>query len=102
LQELQGTPKEVLDHPELMQLMIPLLRADFSVCETYQYHYEPPLNCPITVFGGLSDIEVPREELEPWRVQTTSSFSLHMLPGDHFFLHSAQTELIRVINKHSI
>jgi len=99
LQELQGTPQEVLDHPELMQLMIPLLRADFSVCETYEYQDEAPLNCPITVFGGLGDIEVPREELEPWRVQTTSSFSLKMLAGDHFFVHSAKTDLIRVINR---
>lgn len=97
LRELNGTPHEVLDHPELMQLMIPLLRADFSVCETYQHEVEPPLNCPLTVFGGLGDVEVPREKLEPWREQTTSSFSLQMFPGDHFFIHSAQNEITRVI-----
>ena len=97
LRELNGTPQEVLHHPELMQLMIPLLRADFSVCETYQYEVELPLNCPITVFGGLGDIEVPREKLEPWRELTTSSFSLHIFPGDHFFIHSAQNEITRVI-----
>ena len=97
LRELNGTPPEVLDHPELMQLMIPLLRADFSVCETYQYHAEPPLNCPITVFGGLGDVEVPREKLDPWREHTTASFSLHMLPGNHFFLHTAQRDVIRLI-----
>src|SRR6266404_5241949 len=50
LRRLNGTPQEVLDHPELMQLMIPLLRADFSVCETYEYKSEPPLDCPLTVF----------------------------------------------------
>jgi len=97
LRELNGTPQEVLAHPELMQLMIPLLRADFSVCETYQYTVEPPLNCPITVFGGLGDIEVQREKLVPWREHTTSSFSLHIFPGDHFFIHSAQNEISRVI-----
>ena len=97
LRELNGTPQEVLDHPELMQLMIPLLRADFSVCETYEYEVEPPLNCPITVFGGLGDIEVPREKLEPWRELTTSPFSLHIFPGDHFFIHSAQNEITRVV-----
>jgi medium-chain acyl-[acyl-carrier-protein] hydrolase len=97
LRELNGTPPEVLDHPELMQLMIPLLRADFSVCETYQYQAEPPLNCPITVFGGLGDVEVPRESLEPWREHTTASFSLHMFPGNHFFIHSAQRDVLRLI-----
>lgn len=97
LRELNGTPHEVLDHPELMKLMIPLLRADFSVCETYRHEVEPPLNCPMTVFGGLGDVEVPRERLEPWKEHTTSTFSLHMLPGDHFFIHSAQNEITRVI-----
>lgn len=102
LRELKGTPPEVLDHPELMQLMLPLLRGDFSVCETYDYQVEPPLNCPISAFGGLGDEEVPREQLEPWRAQTTAAFSLHMLPGDHFFLHTEQRDLIRVINQNLV
>ena len=99
LRELNGTPQEVLDHPELMQLMLPLLRADFSVCETYEYQVELPLNCPIAAFGGLEDIEVPREDIEPWRTETTGSFSLHMLPGDHFFLHTSQRDVTRVIDQ---
>lgn len=82
-----------------MQLMIPLLRADFSVCETYQYQSEAPLNCPLTVFGGLEDLEVPRKKLEPWRAHNTSSFSLHMFSGGHFFIHTAQDDLIRVITE---
>jgi medium-chain acyl-[acyl-carrier-protein] hydrolase len=94
---LNGTPQGVLDHPELMQLMIPLLRADFSVCETYEYKTEPALDCPLTVFGGLGDAEIPREQLELWREHTTSLFSLHMFPGDHFFLKSAQPDMLRIV-----
>jgi len=48
-------------------------------------------NGPLTVFGGLQD-ETDRDSLEPWREQTTASFSLRMLPGDHFFLHTAQSQ----------
>ena len=99
LRELNGTPPEVLDHPELMQLMIPLLRADFSVCETYQYQVEQPFNCPVTVFGGLEDVEIPREKLKPWHEHTTASFSLHMFPGNHFFIHAAQRDVIRLITQ---
>jgi medium-chain acyl-[acyl-carrier-protein] hydrolase len=99
LRELNGTPQEVLDHPELMQLMVPLLRADFSVCETYQYESQPPFDIPITAFGGLDDVEVSREKLEPWRSHTTASFSLHTFPGDHFFIHSSQNDIIRIVNK---
>jgi medium-chain acyl-[acyl-carrier-protein] hydrolase len=97
LRRLNGTPQDVLDNSELMQLMIPILRADFSICETYEYQAEPPLDCPLTVFGGIGDLEVPAEELQSWREQTTSVFSLHMFPGDHFFLHAAQRDMLRII-----
>ena len=96
LHSLNGTPKEVLDHPALMALMLPMLRADFEVCQTYDYVDEPPLSCPLTVFGGLQD-EPDRKSLETWHEQTTASFSLRMLPGDHFFLHTAQSQLIRIV-----
>jgi medium-chain acyl-[acyl-carrier-protein] hydrolase len=99
LRRLNGTPKEVLKHPELMQLMLPLLRADFEAVQTYAYSPAPPLDCPITVFGGLQDNEVKREYLEGWREQTTGSFSLQMLPGDHFFLHTAQPLLLHIITQ---
>jgi medium-chain acyl-[acyl-carrier-protein] hydrolase len=98
LRRLNGTPKEVLANPELMQLMLPLLRADFAVSQTYEYSPEPPLSCPITVFGGVTD-EVTREQLEPWREQTTSTLTLKMLRGDHFFIHSAEQHILETINQ---
>jgi medium-chain acyl-[acyl-carrier-protein] hydrolase len=94
LLRLNGTPKEVLEHPELMELMLPLLRADFSVVETYVYRPGVPLDCPLTAFGGLRDSEVGREQLEAWSEQTTSEFALRMLPGDHFFLNDAQAQTL--------
>jgi medium-chain acyl-[acyl-carrier-protein] hydrolase len=97
LRHLNGTPEEVLEHPELMKLLIPLLRADFEVVETYVAAQYQPLECPITCFGGINDTEVPRENLEAWSEHTTMAFSLHMFPGDHFFLHAAQAHLIRII-----
>jgi medium-chain acyl-[acyl-carrier-protein] hydrolase len=99
LRNLNGTPREVLDHPELMKLMIPLLRADFSVCQTYVYTGEPPLDCPIIVLGGLDDHEVERPLLEPWREHTTAAFELTMLAGDHFFLHSNSAPIQQIISR---
>jgi medium-chain acyl-[acyl-carrier-protein] hydrolase len=86
LRRLNGTPSELLDHEELMEILLPLLRAEFAIYETYVYSTEPPLNCPIAVFGGLEDRRVNNSELEAWRAQTSGSFSLRMFPGDHFFL----------------
>lgn len=97
LKRLNGTPREVLEHPELMELMLPILRADFSICDTYEHAEEPPLDCPITVFGGLDDSFIPRPRLEAWRVHTSAAFTLRMLPGGHFFLHSQKSLLLRLL-----
>jgi medium-chain acyl-[acyl-carrier-protein] hydrolase len=94
IHRMNGTPKELLEHEELMELMLPLLSADLQLTQTYEYADDAPLRCPITVFGGLQDTEVSRELLLPWREQTSSDFELRMMPGDHFFLRSSQTLLL--------
>ncbi len=99
LRRLNGTPREVLEHQELMQLMIPLLRADFEVCQTYRYTQEPALDSPITAFGGLYDYEVSGEMVAAWREQTTRSFRLCMMPGDHFFVNSAQERIFGILSQ---
>jgi medium-chain acyl-[acyl-carrier-protein] hydrolase len=90
LRQLNGTPEEVLQHTELMRLLIPVLRADFAVNETYVFHPGEPLDLGISAFGGLGDEEVTREDLVGWSEHARGIFRLRMLPGDHFFLHSAR------------
>jgi medium-chain acyl-[acyl-carrier-protein] hydrolase len=90
LRELNGTPEEVLQHTELMRLLIPVLRADFTVNETYVFRPEEPLDLGISAFGGLGDQEVTREDISGWSEHARGPFRLRMLPGDHFFLHSAR------------
>jgi medium-chain acyl-[acyl-carrier-protein] hydrolase len=97
VRELNGTPEEVLDHAELRQLLLPILRADFAVCETYVYAAEPPLPCPISAYSGLGDRYVNQEELEGWRDHTTSRFAIRFFPGDHFYLHTARSYLLQTL-----
>lgn len=97
LHSLNGTPEEILENPELMQLMVPLLRADFEMVETYQYRPELPLDCPIAAFGGFEDQDAEQEELQSWELQTTEAFSLDMFSGDHFFLRAVQPLLLEKI-----
>jgi medium-chain acyl-[acyl-carrier-protein] hydrolase len=99
VRRLNGTPNDVLDHPELRQLMLPLIRADFELCHTYTYVSGPPLYCPLTVFGGLEDKQVDSTMLEGWRQYTTGPFALHLLPGDHFFINTSQTFLLQLISR---
>lgn len=97
LRRLKGTPAEVLEHEELLRLMLPLLRADFAVAQTYRYSEGPQLGCRLTAIGGLEDEDATREQMAAWREMTSGAFSLHMLPGDHFFLHSSQAMLLDII-----
>ncbi len=99
LKRLNGTPEEVIQSKELMELMEPMLRADFEAVQTYEYVPSPPLDIPFFVMGGVDDLEVAREHLEGWRTHTTGSFSLHMFPGDHFFLHPQKETLLRYISQ---
>jgi medium-chain acyl-[acyl-carrier-protein] hydrolase len=92
-----GTPDELLQHRELMDLMLPIVRADFSIHESYTHTDGPPLAAPISAFGGLDDREVGREHLEAWGELTTGAFRLCMLPGDHFYLLRDRPSLLRAV-----
>jgi medium-chain acyl-[acyl-carrier-protein] hydrolase len=97
LRRLSGTPEGVLQDAELMQLFLPILRADFAIIETFVYSAGAKLACPISAFGGLQDSETSREDIAGWREQTSGPFELRMLPGDHFFLHSARAQVLQHI-----
>jgi len=118
LNRLGGTPATVSQHAELMKLMLPMVRADFALCETYVYSAEAPLDCPITVFGGEQDAHVSLASLSAWREQAPlltcprhvgaiasrgrccaaqRQFTLNILPGNHFFLQSQQTLILQAI-----
>jgi medium-chain acyl-[acyl-carrier-protein] hydrolase len=99
LLRLKGTPRDILENKELMCIMIPLLRADFELCERYVYVDEAPLESPITVFGGIQDFEVDLAHLKAWSDQTTGSFVRRLIPGDHFFLHSQSTLLLWLLSQ---
>ena len=99
LERLKGTPYEVLKNPELMELMLPHLREDFELVQTYTYSHRAPSCVPITAFGGLQDEDVNSDQIEAWREQTTGPFSFRMLPGDHFFLETVRPYLLDLISQ---
>jgi medium-chain acyl-[acyl-carrier-protein] hydrolase len=99
LRSLGGTPQLLLDNEELMDLMMPTLRADFSVIETYEYQAGPPLPVPISVFAGTTDHVVPATNLDGWRHQSDRGYRLQFFPGDHFFLHTSGPGLLEAITQ---
>ena len=85
LKRYNGTPESVLNNPELMNLMLPTIKADFSLLETYKYQSEARLACPITCFWGQQDEIANQVDVAAWRGHT-SEFTLKAVPGDHFFI----------------
>jgi medium-chain acyl-[acyl-carrier-protein] hydrolase len=85
LRRLKGIPDQMFESTELIQFLLPRLRADLELAETYAYSEDDILACPVSVFGGLTD-RIERETLEAWSDQTRGSFALRMIPGGHFFL----------------
>jgi medium-chain acyl-[acyl-carrier-protein] hydrolase len=99
MKELNGTPAEVFDHPELIDLLMPMLRADFELVETYAELPGPRLKCQVTALGGNADPDVSADELAAWRTATSGPFRSLLFDGDHFFINTARVQLIRTLRE---
>lgn len=100
LRGLNGTPSRVFEHPELLQLVLPMIKADFEMVFSYSYSTEPPLASSIVAFGGALDEQVSRAALEGWADHTNVRFLTKMLPGGHFFLQESRSLLLKMISHH--
>lgn len=99
LRRFEGTPEAVLEHEELMEMLVPLLRADFAVNEAYDHAPGAPLDLPLLAMGGDADEEVSREGLEAWERYTAGPFDLKVYPGGHFFLNHLAGEVVRDVRQ---
>lgn len=97
LRVLGGLQDEVIADEELLEILLPTLRADLTLCDLYRYAAATPLNCPLQLFAGSDDREVPPEDMAPWREHSTQDASLHIFPGGHFFLRSESDALLQAI-----
>lgn len=93
-----GIPPEILQERELLELLLPCLRADLAALETYiPPAQHRPLEIPITVYAGRADHSTPIAHLEDWRHWTRREFRVLQLEGDHFFITPRRRELIEDI-----
>jgi medium-chain acyl-[acyl-carrier-protein] hydrolase len=97
IRRLNGTPDGVLANPEVLEVVLPAIRADTELCETYEYTRDALLSCPIVAFCGKDDDQETAKLMGEWQRQTTGSFSLHALQGDHFFVHSSEPQLLDLL-----
>jgi medium-chain acyl-[acyl-carrier-protein] hydrolase len=102
LEELQGqygpASAMLFENAALRALMMPTIRADITLSETYVYSDDEPFHCPISAFGGLHDAAVLYHDLRAWSAHTDGPMNMRMLPGDHFFIKSSRRELLRALS----
>lgn len=97
LARYSGTPPELLDHEEMMALILPRLRADYELCETFAREAPAPLALPVLALGGRDDPEVSAEDLAAWGDHAGGRFRCTRLAGGHFFMQGREAEVARHI-----
>ncbi len=97
LHRLGGMQEEVAQDQELLDLLLPTLRADLTLCDLYNFAPDTQLDCPFQLYAGRDDMEVPPEDMESWSEHSTQSSSLRIFPGGHFFLRFASDALMQAI-----
>ena len=102
IRKLNGTPREFFESPEIQNVLLPLLRADLEIVDTYEYVAEPPLDCAINVYGGEQDTHVPPGNLVSWELQTSAKCTLRIFSGDHFFIQSQKMEFLRSLREDAL
>jgi medium-chain acyl-[acyl-carrier-protein] hydrolase len=86
LRRVGGTPPAVLESDDLIGLLLPSIRADFTWCNAYRGRTRHRLSCPILAFAAVDDDEVELGDVELWQECTSSSFELERFDGGHFFI----------------
>ncbi|MCL6581919.1 MAG: alpha/beta fold hydrolase [Firmicutes bacterium] len=97
VRQMAGGSGEALDDPELFELLAPVLRADFELCDTYEFVPEPPLGCPVSAFGALNDPVVSLDEVEAWGSLAAVGFKLRLFPGGHLFVNEQREAVLQAV-----
>lgn len=98
LRDYNGTPAEVLENRELMELMLPTIRADFALAEDYAYRAGPQLPMPISIYAGTAEDNRAPHQIEGWRRETAAACDVTWFEGGHFFINTQRAAVVAQLN----
>jgi medium-chain acyl-[acyl-carrier-protein] hydrolase len=98
LRRMEGIPETILNNVEWRRTALPILRADFTMMDTYVWSAAAPLMIPISALGGTEDPYVSIDEVHGWS-RHTQRFRMHLLPGGHFFLRDASAAVLDIVGR---
>lgn len=99
---LSGTDAAILGDPELLEVLLPVIRADFRAVQAYRYHPGSKLSCPVVALLGDSDPLVSAEEAARWAEVTTAGCNVHVFEGDHFYFVPRLSQLTDLISRYMV
>jgi medium-chain acyl-[acyl-carrier-protein] hydrolase len=97
LREMGGTPPEIFSEPDLLAVLLPTLRADLTLVNSFHFHPAERLDMRIRAFAGVDDVEGSPDRMNGWRLETLGRFSLDVIPGGHFFDAAGELQVIQTI-----
>ncbi len=99
LRRLEGTPREILDNPELLAILMPAIRGDFALLEHWRFAASPPLDMPLFALAGRGDAHVAVDSVAAWSQWTRGHFELLTYAGGHFFVHEHERKVVRDVSE---
>lgn len=99
LKILGGTSGEIFENEEILELLMPVLRADFQASECYQVGNHKGLDIPMIAFAGKNDPRVAPDDVLQWSSFTSGQFSFYLLEGDHFFIFPCKENIVQKIKR---
>jgi medium-chain acyl-[acyl-carrier-protein] hydrolase len=99
LRRIGGTPPEILADPAVLELVVPIIRADLLLLDSYRHVPDAPLDCPITAFAGSKDEHATHRELQGWATHTTGPLAVEVVEGGHFFVNTRRDHVLRHVSR---
>lgn len=100
IRSLSGTDSRFLDDEELLRMVLPAIRSDYTAVETYLAAPDDTVRCPVTVLTGDDDPKTSIEEARAWEGHTLGGSELHVFPGGHFYLTERAADVLAVLTEH--
>jgi pyochelin biosynthesis protein PchC len=98
MKSLSGTDDRILGDEDLLRMVLPAIRADYRIVETYRPGPTTTVAAPISVLVGDNDQKATVPDAEAWREHTTGDFDLTVFPGGHFYLVEQAPKLLAHIS----
>ena len=95
IKKMGGTSDEFFNSPELLELYLPPLRADFQVAETHISESKHEFDMPVSVFGGKLDHDIALDDLKTWGRHFKLDLDIHLFPGNHFFIDTHKVSVLQ-------